>query len=75
MERALAEAKDGRDKVELERGEMLKGFQEVKMALEVSGRGVERDRGQSQGWLRGRTWSESRGVVVYGADLPLRGWL
>lgn len=42
MERAVAEAKDGRDKVELERGEMLKGFQEVKMALEVSGQGVER---------------------------------
>lgn len=39
-ERALAEARDGRDKVQLEREEMLKGFQEVKMALEVRvGRG------------------------------------
>ena len=54
-ERALAEARDGRDKVELERGEMLRGFQEVKMALEVR---VE-DRGQGQCCLRGRTWSES----------------
>lgn len=34
-EKALAEARDGRDKVELEREDMLKGFQEVKMALEV----------------------------------------
>lgn len=46
-ERALAEARSGRDKVELERGEMLKGFQEVKMALEVR---------------VGRGWSEGKGT-------------
>ena len=47
-ERALAEARSGRDKVELERGEMLKGFQEVKMALEVRiwGGGGAEGRGQ-----------------------------
>lgn len=34
-ERAKAEAQAARDAVELERGEMLKGFSEVRVALEV----------------------------------------
>lgn len=41
-EEALTTARQGREGVERERGEMLKGFQDVRVALEVSVRRVMR---------------------------------